>query len=526
MPNNGQKVEKDTVVLHQFDRGRTCPSPSPYPIKLETYLRMAKLKYENDFKKPMSKKGKSPWISLNGQDVADSQLAQEHIAKHFNLDFSAHLSPADKAIARGMRAILEDHLYFCYAYERWVLQSGKYIKEYFAPFPIPSFLTGLVLKRGKGTVKQQCEGQGLGRHSQADQEKMAQMDLKSVSDYLADKPFLMGDKPTEVDCVLFGFSTIAIYCTPKHSVYYKAPVEDFPNLKDHNDRMRELFWPDWDEIGIVAISVVGTGYVLFKAKQWYSHRQFRKKWDNAPEDAVVLHQFDRALTCPSASPYVLKLETYLRAAKIKYVTYFDQPQGAKGKSPWMTINGQDIADSQLCINFLNKKFHVDLDSHLSDQDRAISHALRIMTEEHFIWTFALDRYCFSQQDFTRWFALPGIPKCALNLIFRSIRGMIRKAAWVQGMGRHSREDIEGLGLRDLKILSDALGDKKYFLGNERYSEADIAIFSVSAEILYCSPEDSVYTIALNKDFPNLVRHTQTIKEQFWPDWESPKNNHL
>lgn len=36
------------------------------------------------------------------------------------------------------------------------------------------------------------------------------------------------------------------------------------------------------------------------------------------EDVVILHQFTRARNTPSLSPFVLKLETYLRVADIPY----------------------------------------------------------------------------------------------------------------------------------------------------------------------------------------------------------------
>ncbi len=36
--------DRDVVTLHMFDRACTAPNPSPFPIKLETYLRMAGIK--------------------------------------------------------------------------------------------------------------------------------------------------------------------------------------------------------------------------------------------------------------------------------------------------------------------------------------------------------------------------------------------------------------------------------------------------------------------------------------------------
>lgn len=37
---------KGVIVLHQFPRIKYAPSPSPFPMKLETFLRMNKLPYE------------------------------------------------------------------------------------------------------------------------------------------------------------------------------------------------------------------------------------------------------------------------------------------------------------------------------------------------------------------------------------------------------------------------------------------------------------------------------------------------
>ena len=79
---------KDVVVLHQFQRGRFCPNPSPFPIKLETFLRINKIKYVNDFEEPKSDKSKSPWITINGENIADSQLAIKYLTKKFDLEIN------------------------------------------------------------------------------------------------------------------------------------------------------------------------------------------------------------------------------------------------------------------------------------------------------------------------------------------------------------------------------------------------------------------------------------------------------
>ena len=63
----------------------------------------------------------------------------------------------------------------------------------------------------------------------------------------------------------------------------------------------------------------------------------------------------------------------------------DRGMSPKGKTPYIMLNGEKMADSQLCIEFLNKKFNVDLDKTLSSEERAVSRAFRKMIEESFYW---------------------------------------------------------------------------------------------------------------------------------------------
>lgn len=57
---------------------------------------------------------------------------------------------------------------------------------------------------------------------------------------------------------------------------------------------------------------------------------------------------------PSVSPFVIKLETYLRLAKIPYQVDKGDIWGPKGKTPWITYNGVHMGDSQIIIKFLSK----------------------------------------------------------------------------------------------------------------------------------------------------------------------------
>lgn len=100
---------------------------------------------------------------------------------------------------------------------------------------------------------------------------------------------------------------------------------------------------------------------------------------------VVLHQFPPTKLVASGSPPCLKLETFLRMTKIPYENEYGLKFSKKGKMPWIEFNGQEIADSNLCIQFLKREFKVDVDSHLNNTERAIAHSIRTMLEENTYW---------------------------------------------------------------------------------------------------------------------------------------------
>lgn len=234
---------KDVVLLHQLDRGVFTPSISPFPLKLETYLRMANISYENDFKDPMGPKGKTPWMTLNGEDFSDSQLCLELLASKFGKDFSSHLTEAERAIGRAFQIMAEEHLYWVVVLWRWVYTKGKTLWAIQMNFPAAlRYVMPIVVRKMKG----QASAQGMGRHSQEEVIEMGMKDLRAMSAYLGIKPYFMGDTPTEMDCAMFGMLAMIVWCMPG-SPFEQHMKGEFINLKDFCERMKDQFWPDWNQ---------------------------------------------------------------------------------------------------------------------------------------------------------------------------------------------------------------------------------------------------------------------------------------
>lgn len=185
------------------------PSISPYGLKLETYLRFAKIPYELETKDFYGEKGKIPWISLDGSHVADSHLAIQFLNRKRGIDLNKNLTPEQKAKARAARVILEEHTFWGGMQFRFVENSDKlgqlmkvpvWIKFY---LPIALFL-----------AKRKMRSQGIGLHTPTEIYDMTGEDFRTVSGLLGERKFFGGEEPCEEDCGIFGFVAQAVWGFP------------------------------------------------------------------------------------------------------------------------------------------------------------------------------------------------------------------------------------------------------------------------------------------------------------------------
>jgi len=168
---------------------------------------------------------------------------------------------------------------------------------------------------------------------------------------------------------------------------------------------------------------------------------------------VTLHGFGPKLGLPDASPFVLKVDAFLRLSDIPFesVTGMGNIRKApKGKLPFISDNGQIISDSTFIIDHLQEKNSIDLDRHLSDSQRAIAFLVRSTLEEKVYWCSLYFRWIddsgWAQTKKTFFGGLPTIAKALVPMMVR--RGL-RKALHEQGTGRHSPDEILGIARESL-----------------------------------------------------------------------------
>ncbi|ODM88186.1 hypothetical protein Ocin01_18495 [Orchesella cincta] len=256
------------------------------------------------------------------------------------------------------------------------------------------------------------------------------------------------------------------------------------------------------------------GKKLLKFFERWKIEKMLEKWDDAPKDKLILHTVWRCKTLPGISPYGMKLETYLRMAKIPYELDTKDAMGPKGKLPWITYNGVHVADSHLCIQFLNKKFGINLNKNVTKEQAATAYACRIMLENHWMWGIVQYRWIENANTISRLMKIPTIFK--LLIPFRSHQ--IKQTMISQGIGKHTPTEIYQMTEADLHTVSALLGSKKFFGGDEP-CEDDCAIFGGLSQAVWGMPGSSFEKLC-NGELKNLKEYSERMKERYWQDWES------
>ncbi|EDV22577.1 uncharacterized protein TRIADDRAFT_28825 [Trichoplax adhaerens] len=236
--------DKNAILMYQFPRASTIPSASPFALKLETYFRMAGIKYESDLTGKFSKNGKIPWVVIDGQPLGDTAFITEYVNKKYNIDLDKNLSELDKSMAHSYRKMLEENTFWAAInYGRLVDNFPWLLKE----LGVPSALSWIAKLTVRRRLLKNMWGHGIGRHNGEEIQSIAMQDIKACAEFLDNKPFFMGDQPTSIDAVIFGFMAELIWFMPPDHWTIKLITEEYTNVVDYCERMKAKYWPDWDD---------------------------------------------------------------------------------------------------------------------------------------------------------------------------------------------------------------------------------------------------------------------------------------
>ncbi len=232
------------ITLYQFPDSWGL-QPSPFCLKMATWLRMADLPYRSQPTVALSTAptGKLPYIATeDGRTVGDSALIIDFLRATAGADPDDGLSDETRAVATAITRLLEDHLYFIGVYFRWIDDIGWAVTKpaFFGRMPLP--LRAVVPALLRRRVRRMLWAQGLGRHDRDQLGHMGAADLNAIATFLGDKPFLLDDRPRSVDASAYGLLANLLY-PPLESPLKQALLRS-QALVDYCDRIRSRFWAE------------------------------------------------------------------------------------------------------------------------------------------------------------------------------------------------------------------------------------------------------------------------------------------
>jgi len=242
--NKIQNPKKDFVYLFQWPPVDSWgkQSASPFCSKVELFLKWNNIAHEVRNVISTGPKGKAPYIEFNGEVISDSAIIIDHLTKHFSIQLDSKFTAKELSVARAFRIMFEEHLYFCLTYVRWVLPEGWKVSEpaFFGNLPGFLKLLGIPGMARKDVIKLNWY-QGTGRHSREEVIDFAKKDLKTFSDFLGDKSFLLGDFPCIDDFAIWAILDSLMFNAPPE---IHAQYNSLPNLAKYRDRFADAFKSD------------------------------------------------------------------------------------------------------------------------------------------------------------------------------------------------------------------------------------------------------------------------------------------
>lgn len=231
---------------------------------------------------------------------------------------------------------------------------------------------------------------------------------------------------------------------------------------------------------------------------------------------IKLYSFGPNLNVPDPSPFVLKINIYLRMASIPFKNVpnvNNLRKSPKGKLPYIVDGETTVADSSFIIPYLQEKYNVELDSFLTDEQKSIAYLIGKSLDENLYWCLIYSRWAKDdiwpevKQAFFR--AMPSPLKLFVPAL---IRKSVVNALDKHGMGKHSDKEIKAIAQQTFQSLSTLLGDKPYFFGEQPCS-FDATAFAFLSEFISISLNNEINSLAREHD--NLVHYCNHIRTKYY-----------
>ncbi|CAP39554.1 Protein CBR-CDR-6.2 [Caenorhabditis briggsae] len=232
--------KKDVVYLYQFKRLQNCPNLSPFCMKLEVLCRVNKIQYEiveSSFAR--SRNGTIPFIELNGEHIADSDLIELRLRQHFKI---SSLPTDQEAQSVALSRMADNHLF--YILIRYKSSVDAFYETIVGLLNLPTVLTALLVPLVRAVFGSKLYARSVGAIGDFEPKELDELlhrDLKVIQDSIKGK-FLFGEKITPADATVFGQLASVYY--PFRTHISDVLEKDFPKVLEYCERIRKEVYPN------------------------------------------------------------------------------------------------------------------------------------------------------------------------------------------------------------------------------------------------------------------------------------------
>ena len=232
-------MSQPTLTLVTLGGAFGLQNVSPFCLKLEMLMTQLGLDFDMDVQADPRKapKGKLPFLIADGRTIADSELILEYLNDMTQGRVLAGLSAKDRALGLALTRLVDDHLY-------WIFVASRWLDDEWFPNIVEGFfhiarrpIRGLVARQARKEVTQTYHLQGLGRHTQAEQEGFARRDLQALQDAVHADGFLFATEPCVYDFAIASF--MAGVFDQRPATWMTHVANEFDGLKEYTERVQQ-----------------------------------------------------------------------------------------------------------------------------------------------------------------------------------------------------------------------------------------------------------------------------------------------
>ena len=233
------------ITVYTFKPAWGLPSPSPFGLKLEAWLRFAGIEYECDYVQRMtdSPKGTIPWIRDGDLLLADSGFIIEHLNRVHGNPLNEGLTPDQLATGHALRRMLEENLARIGGYTRWLTDENWPETREVGFGEMEEPWKSDISAKARDRIREDMILHGIGRHTPAEVQQIGLQDVRALETLIGDKAFALDDRPRDVDATVFGI--IVQYIVPPLVCEISDYARGSDTLTGYCRRILDRYFPEY-----------------------------------------------------------------------------------------------------------------------------------------------------------------------------------------------------------------------------------------------------------------------------------------